>query len=275
MIKKYRPTSPGIRTRKSLVTKEVTKRGAERSLSKPLKGSVGRSRGRVSVRYRVRGSKKRYRIIDFKRDKNNIPGKVATIEYDPNRGPNIALINYVDGEKRYILAPKGLKVGDEVISGDNAPFKTGNAMPLRRIPLGFEIHNIEISKGKGGQMVRGAGNKAMILAKEGDYVNIKLPSGEVKKVFADCYASLGALGNEDVRHTRLGKAGTQKHKGRRPHVRGVAMPNPAKHPHAGSYKDTGTGHPKTPWGKPTRGKKTRKRKHTDKYIVTPRKTKRK
>lgn len=271
MIKKYKPTSPGVRTRKTLVTKEVTNTNRNKKLSYPLKGSVGKNNGKISVRYRQRGAKKHYRIIDFKRDKHDIGAKVATIEYDPNRGPNIALLHYADGEKRYILAPQGLKVGMIVKSGEKVAVQTGNCMPLKNIPLGLDVHNIELNPGQGGQMVRGAGNKATILAKDAGFVNIKLPSGEVKKVSEDCYATLGTLGNEDRRHTRLGKAGKMRHLGRRPHVRGVAMANPAKHPHAGSYKDNGTGHPKTPWGKPTRGFKTRKRKHTNKYIVKARK----
>lgn len=274
-IKKYRPTSPGVRTRKTLDKSHLTKgKKAEKSLTKPLKGSVGRNKGRISVRYRERGSKKHYRVIDFKRNKLGIPAKVAAIEYDPNRGPDLALLHYKDGEKRYILAPEGLKEGMEVVAGPEAPLAPGNALPLQKIPLGFEVHNIELNPGKGGQIARGAGNKATLLAKEGKYVNIKLPSGEVKKVLESCYATVGVLGNADHRHTRLGKAGRNRYKGRRPHVRGVAMPNPAQHPHAGSYKDNGTGHPMTPWGKPTRGKKTRTRKHTDKYLVTPRRKKR-
>ncbi len=274
MIKKYNPTSPGIRTRKTLVRSHLTKKRPEKGLRKPLKGHVGRNNGRISVRFREQGAKKYYRIIDFKRDKTNIPAKVAAIEYDPNRGPDIALLHYADGEKRYILAPEGLQVGMQVVSGENAEPVVGNALPLRVIPLGFEIHNIELNPGKGGQIVRGAGTKAIILAKEGSFVNVKLPSGEVKRFSDDCVATIGVLGNADHRHQRLGKAGKMRHLGRRPHVRGVAMSNPAKHPHAGSYRDTGTGHPKTPWGKPTRGYKTRKRVHTDKYIVTPRKRKR-
>lgn len=274
MIKHHKPTSPGKRKRRTLVRSHLTKKSPEKALTKPLKGHVGRNNGRVSVRFRERGSKKHYRIVDFKRDKTNIVAKVAAIEYDPNRGPDIALLHYADGEKRYILAPEGLKVGMEVSSGEKAELTVGNALPLKNIPLGFEIHNIEFNVGQGGRLVRGAGNKATILAKEGNYVNVKLPSGEVKRFSASCYATIGSLGNADHRHTRTGKAGIMRHRGRRPHVRGVAIANPKDHPHGGSYKDTGTGHPKTPWGKPTRGKKTRKRKHTDKYIVTERKRKR-
>jgi large subunit ribosomal protein L2 len=222
------------------------------------------------VRSRQQGAKKHYRIVDFKRNKFDIPAKVATIEYDPNRGADIALLHYADGEKRYMLAPEGLKVGDKVISGLKVEPTTGNCLPLKEIPAGFEIHNIEINPGQGATLVRGAGNKATILAKEGNNVNIKLPSGEVKMILDTCFATVGTLGNADHRHTRTGKAGKMRHKGRRPQVRGVAIANPSDHPHGGSYKDNGTGHPMTPWGKPTRGKKTRKRKHTDKYIVTSR-----
>ncbi len=273
MIKKYKPTSPGMRTRKTIKRDEITKNRPEKSLTKPLKGAVGRNNGRISIRARERGAKKHYRIIDFKRDKKDIPAKVAAIEYDPNRGPNIALLHYADGEKRYILAPEGLEVGMTVMSGENSDIKVGNALPLEKIPLGFEVHNIEISPGKGGQLARGAGNKGVLLARDAGMVNIKLPSGEVKRIRAMCYATIGALGNADERHTRLGKAGKKRHLGRRPQVRGLAMANPKDHPHAGSYSDTGTGHPKTPWGKPTKGFKTRKRKHTNKYIVTPRRKK--
>ena len=276
MLRKYRPTSPGIRTRKTLVRSHLTKgKKPEKALLQPLKGHVGRSKGRISSRFRERGAKKHYRIIDYKRNKADIPAKVAAIEYDPNRGPDIALLHYADGEKRYILAPEGLKVGATVVSGESVEPIVGNAMPIGNIPLGFEVHNVEINPGKGGQLARGAGNKITLLAKEGKYVMVKLPSGEVKRILETCYATIGVIGNADHRHTRFGKAGKMRHKGRRPHVRGVAMPDPSKHPHAGSYKDTGTGHPMTPWGKPTRGKKTRSRKHTDKYLVTPRKKKRK
>jgi large subunit ribosomal protein L2 len=273
MIKKYKPTSPGIRSRKTLIHDKVTKRKPEKGLTEPLKGPVGRRSGTISVRHRERGAKKFYRIVDFKRDKLGIPAKVAAIEYDPNRGPDLALLHYADGEKRYILAPEGLQVNSKVESGPQAELIVGNALPLDNIPLGFEVHNIELNPGKGGQIARGAGNKGVLLAKDGNYVNIKLPSGEVKKFAKECYATIGALGNSEKRLGRLGKAGLQRHLGNRPHVRGVAMANPKDHPHAGSYSDTGTGHPKTPWGKPARGVKTRSRKQTNKYIVTPRKKK--
>jgi large subunit ribosomal protein L2 len=202
----------------------------------------------------------------------DVPGKVATIEHDPNRGANIALIHYADGDKRYILAPEGLERGMEIISSESAEAETGNCIPLRNIPIGVEIHNIEISPGRGGQMVRGAGTSAMITAKEGKYAHVKLPSTEIKKVLLDCKATVGSLSNPEKRTVNLGKAGRKRHLGRRPHVRGVAHASPREHPHGGSYKDTGVGmpSPKSPWGKKTRGKKTRKRTHTDKYIVKER-----
>jgi large subunit ribosomal protein L2 len=270
MIKDYNPTSSGSRFKKTL-KKDVDKVKPHKKLTKPRKGPSGRNKGRISTRHRQRGHKKHYRMIDFKRNKFGVPGKVATIENDPNRGCNVALIHYADGEKRYILAPVGLKRDTEVISGEKAPLEVGNALPLQNIPLNTQVHNIEINPGRGGQMVRGAGNSATIMAKEGKYVNIKLPSGEVKKVLNTCYATIGVLGNADHRHTKLGKAGKKRHQGKRPEVRGVAMGSDA-HPHGGSYSDTGIGmpSPKTPWGKKTRGKLTRKRKHTDKYIVKKR-----
>ncbi len=215
-----------------------------------------------------------YRQIDFLRDKFNIPGVVATIEYDPNRGSNIALLNYVDGEKRYILAPEGLQKGTKVFSGENVEISVGNALPMEKIPLGVEIHNIEINPLSGGVLVRGAGNYAQIMAKEGDFVTLKLPSGEVKRLPGRCYATIGVLSNADVRNVRLGKAGRKRNLGWRPHVRGVAMANPAgDHPHAGKYKTSGIGMsaPKSPWGWITRGVKTRKRKRTNYTIVKRRK----
>lgn len=274
MIKSYKPTSPGTRFRKTLVV-DVDKKKPEKSLLKPLKGAVGRSKGRITTRHRQRGHKKHYRVVDFKRDKRDIPAKVAAIEYDPNRGPNIALLYYADGEKRYILAPENLKKGMTVVSGEEVEYSVGNALPLEKIPLGMPIHNIELSPGKGGQMVRGAGNSAVITAKEGNYVNIRLPSGEVKRVLKSCYATIGALSNADLRNINLGKAGRKRHLGRRPHTRGVAHSSPRDHPHGGSYKDTGIGmpSPKSPWGWKTRGKKTRRRKYTDKYIVKDRRKK--
>lgn len=272
MIKNYKPVTPGIRFRKSLV-REVDDVRPLRSLVVPLRGPAGRSGGRVTSRHKQRGAKKFYRVIDYKRDKIGIPAKVATIEYDPNRGPNIALLHYADGEKRYILAPEGLVRGAQVVSDPGAEPAPGNALPLEKIPLGLSVHNIEINPGSGGILVRGAGSFAQILAKEGNYVNLKLPSGEVKKVSGTCYATVGVLSNSDLRNTRLGKAGRKRHLGRRPHVRGVAMANPKKdHPHAGSYKTTGIGmaFPKSPWGWNTRGVRTRKRERTNYTIVKSR-----
>ena len=268
MIKTYKATSAGIRFRKTLV-KQVSKKRPEKRLTRVLNGTVGRNHGTISSRHRFQGAKKFYRLIDFKRDKKDIPAIVSAIEHDPNRGANIALLNYVDGEKRYILAPEGLQIGMKVSSGKTAEISVGNTLPLENIPLGMDVHNIEINPGQGGQMVRGAGNSAQILAKEGNYVNIKLPSGEVKKVLAICMATIGALSNSDLRNINLGKAGRKHHLGWRPHVRGVAMSTPSEHPHAGSYRDNGIGmpSPKSPWGWKTLGTKTRRRTHTNKFIV--------
>lgn len=277
MIKTYKPTSEGQRARKTLKV-NVTKKRPEKSLTTPLKGSAGRSYGSISSRHRQRGHKKFYRIIDFKRNKVDIEAKVAAIEYDPNRGANIALLSYADGEKRYILAPEGLAVGDKVMSGEKAEVAVGNALPLANIPLGSVVHNVEINSGAGGVLVRGAGNGATIMAREGDYVNLKLPSGEVKKVSQKCFATVGTLSNMDLRNIQLGKAGRARHLGKRPHVRGVAMADPHHdHPHAGKYGTTGIGRPApmSPWGWITRGVKTRKRKRTDYTIVTRRPKKKK
>jgi len=274
MIKTYNPTSAGIRFRKTLV-RDVDKVAPEKGLTSTISGAAGRNHGRISSRHKVRGVRKHYRIIDFKRDKRGIEARVDSIQYDPNRGPSIALLNYVDGEKRYILAPEGLLREAVVLAGDTAEPTVGNALPLERIPLGMQIHNIELNPGQGGVIVRSAGTGAQILAKEGKYVSIKLPSGEVKKILSSCYATIGVLGNADLRNTQLGKAGKMKYIGVRPHVRGVAMANPTDHPHAGSYRDNGIGmpSPKSPWGWKTRGKKTRSRNHTDKYLVKSRRDK--
>ncbi|MCG2686283.1 50S ribosomal protein L2 [Candidatus Parcubacteria bacterium] len=273
MIKVAKPTTPGRRIRTDLSYQEITHRGPEKSLTRPLKGAVGRSKGRVTVRHRQVGAKKMYRIIDFKRDKRDIPAKVATIEYDPNRGANIALLHYADGEKRYILAPEGLVVGSAVVAGERAAPEVGNSLPLKQVPLGVPIHNIELQVGRGGQLVRGAGTVATILSKEKSYVHVKLPSKEIHKVLADCYATVGAVGNADLRSVKLGKAGRARLMGKRPEVRGVAFSNPRDHPHGGSYSTSGVGmpSPKSPWGWKTRGKKTRSRSQTDKYIVKERK----
>ncbi|OGC70059.1 50S ribosomal protein L2 [candidate division WWE3 bacterium RIFOXYC1_FULL_39_7] len=275
MIKTFKPTTSSTRFRKALVI-ETTTGEPEKKLTRSLIGHSGRNKGRVSVRHKERGSRKLYRIIDFKRDKREIPAKVATIEYDPNRGPNIALVFYADGEKRYILAPEGLQVGMTVISGPTAEPVLGNSLPLSAIPLGTQIHNIELNPNGGGILARGAGGYAQVLAKEGELVNLKLPSGEVKKISGRCYATIGVLGNADLRNVRLGKAGRNRHLGVRPTVRGVAMGNPKKdHPHAGSYKTTGIGmsSPKTPWGKIARGVRTRRRRNTDHTIVKSRHSK--
>lgn len=275
MIKTYNPTTPSLRSRKSLV-RDVDKVRPNKTLIVSFKGNVGRSNGRVSVRHKSSGSRKFYRMIDFKRDKKNITAKVITFEYDPYRGPNIALIAYADGEKRYILAPEGLKKGMIVMSGETVEPNVGNSMPLNNIPLGSQVHNVELSPDQGGVLIRGAGGYAILMAKEGGYVNLKLPSGEVKQISGRCYATIGALSNMDLRNVRLGKAGRNRHLGVRPAVRGVAMGNPAKsHPHAGSYKTTGIGMPgpKTKWGKPARGVRTRRRRQTDYTIIKSRHSK--
>lgn len=273
MIKSYRPTSEGRRTRKTLI-KGVTKARPEKSLIRALKGPAGRNNGRISSRHRQRGAKKFYRIIDFKRDKFDIPATVLTLEHDPNRGPTIALLSYADGEKRYMLAPEGLQVGHKVMSSKSAvEMAPGNCTVLKNLPLSAQVHNIELNLGAGGQLVRGAGNYGTIMAKEGKYVTIKLPSGEVKKFLEDCLVSIGVLSNADFRNRVLGKAGIGRHLGMRPHIRGVAVANPTDHPHGGSYKDKGIGRPSpvSPWGWKTRGKKTRSRKIGLKYLVSSRK----
>ena len=275
-LKVYRPTSPGRRGMTGATFEEITKDKPEKSLVTSLKKQAGRNnQGKITVRHRGKGAKRSLRIIDFKRDKENISARVASIEYDPNRTTHIALLHYADGEKRYILAPQGLSVGAQVVSGEKSELKPGNALPMSKIPLGMEIHNVELSPGRGGQMARGAGNSAVIMAKEGIYVNLKLPSGEVKRVLDVCYATIGALGNLDLRNARAGKAGRKRHMGGRPHIRGVAHANPSDHPHGGSYKDNGIGmsSPKSPWGWKTRGKKTRSRNRTNKYLVKDRRIK--
>jgi len=241
----------------------------EKKLTSGKPANAGRdSNGRISVRHKGGGHKRRYREIDFKRDKIGVPGKVAAIEYDPNRSANIALVFYKDGEKRYIIAPKGLKAGSTIISGPNAPIETGNALPLENIPLGFTICNIELTLGKGAQMARSAGAGALIVAKEGDYVTVKLPSGEVRMVFKKCYATIGSIGNEDHMNTSLGKAGRKRWMGVRPTVRGMAM-NPVDHPHGGGEGRSKGIHPVSPWGQPTKGYKTRKKhKPSSRFIVS-------
>ncbi len=272
-LKKYKPYTPGLRQKTTLVFDELTTNRSEKALTTKLSKNAGRdSFGRISVRRRGGGHKRAYRIIDFKRDKVGIPGIVKTIEYDPNRSANIALVFYVDGEKRYILAPKGIKVGTKIVSGPEAPLEVGNTLPLRNIPLGLTVHNVELQLGRGGQLVRSAGLGATIVAKEGDYVTLKLPSGEMRMVFAECSATLGALGNDDHMNVSLGKAGRSRWLGRRPKVRGVVM-NPVDHPHGGGEgKTSGGRHPVTPWGIQTKGYKTRsKKKPSGSFIVKKRK----
>ncbi|MGQ9456882.1 MAG: 50S ribosomal protein L2 [Anaerolineae bacterium] len=268
-IKVYKPTSPGRRGMTVSTFEEITRTEPEKSLVVPLQKHAGRNaQGRITVRHRGGGHKRRYRIIDFKRDKFGIPGRVESIEYDPNRSARIALIVYPDGEKRYILAPLGLKVGDTVVSGSEADIRVGNALPIRNIPVGTMIHNIELYKGRGGQLVRSAGTSAQLLAKEGNYAQVRLPSGEVRRVHVDCMATIGQVGNVDHQNISLGKAGRSRWLGRRPAVRGSAM-TPRDHPHGGGEgrSPVGMPSPKSPWGKPTLGYKTRRNKATDKYIV--------
>jgi large subunit ribosomal protein L2 len=271
-VKKYKPTSPGIRFRTGHDFSNLSKVEPQRSLTKGQTKSGGRnSYGRMTVRRRGGGAKRKLRVIDFKRDKVNVPGSVTSIEYDPNRSARIALITYVDGDKRYILCPNQLKVGDNVEAGENIDIKPGNCLPLKNIPLGTLVHNIEMKIGKGGQMVRSAGGAGQVMAKEKGYCQIKLPSGEVRMVLDRCRATIGQVGNIEHENVSLGKAGRSRHLGRRPKVRGVVM-NPVDHPHGGGEGRTSGGrHPVTPWGVPTKGYKTRKRKPSDKFIVKRRK----
>lgn len=238
------------------------------------KRDVGRSKGRISVRHKGGGAKRVYRVIDFRRDKRDIPARVEAIEYDPNRSAGIALLVYADGERRYILAPEKIEVGSEVMASEKAPAKAGNALPLGKIPVGMEVHNVGLIPGRGGQLVRSAGTAAAVTAKEGNYVHLKMPSGEVRKVRVECWATVGRLAGAERKLRKLGKAGVKRHMGVRPTVRGVVQ-HPGSHPHGGGEGKSGIGmpSPKTPWGKPTLGKKTRKRKHTDKYIVKDRRKK--
>ena len=271
-IKKFRPITPGQRTRTILDNDVVTRKGPERSLTESLSGKGGRNHhGRITVRRRGGGHKRRYRIIDFKRDKFDVPGTVAHIEYDPNRSANIALVHYADGEKRYILHPRGLQVGDTVSSGPNADVRVGAALPLGLVPLGTTVHNVELKPGKGGQMARSAGASVQVVAKEGDYVSLRLPSTEVRRVRKECLATIGSVGNSDHELTVVGKAGANRWRGKRPKVRGVAM-NPVDHPLGGGEGRASGGRPPvSPWGKPE-GKKTRKKKkESSKYIVRGRK----
>ena len=271
ILKTYKPTSPGRRNYISVLDPDLSKGRPEKSLVRPLSKSGGRNNyGRMTSRHIGGGHKRKYRIIDFKRDKENIPAKVASIEYDPNRTANIALLFYADGEKRYILSPHGIKVGDIVETGADVDIKLGNCLPLANIPLGSIIHNVEMKIGKGAQLVRSAGTAAQLMAKEGEYVLVKLPSGEVRKFHKLCRACVGQIGNVLHDSQKLGKAGRSRWKGRRPKVRGVAM-NPHDHPMGGGEgKSSGGRHPCTPWGVPTKGYKTRTNKSSDKYIIKKR-----
>jgi len=268
-VKKYKPVTPGTRGMTGYSFEEITKSKPERSLLVPLRKSGGRNAyGRVTVRHRGGGHRRFVRIVDFKRDKRDIPAKVAAIEYDPNRTARLALLHYADGEKRYIVAPLDLKVGDTVMAGARAEIRSGNALPISNIPVGTLIHNIEVREGRGGQMVRSAGGAAQLLAKEGDFAQVRMPSGEVRLIHQVCYATIGQVGNLDHGNVKLGKAGRSRHKGIRPTVRGSAM-TPRDHPHGGGEgrQPIGLPGPKSPWGKPTLGYKTRRNKKTDQYIV--------
>lgn len=267
-IKKLNPITPGMRFKTTPGFEELTRSKPERSLLKPLKKKGGRNnKGRMTIRHRGGGHKRRYRLIDFRRDKFGIPARVASVEYDPNRSARIALLNYTDGEKRYIIAPLGLKVGEMVNSGPEAEIRVGNFLPLRKVPLGTIVHNVELKPGKGGQVARGAGTGAQVVAKEGRYVQLRLPSGEVRNFPSRCGATIGTVGNPDHEKISFGSAGKSRWLGRRPRVRGVAM-NPVDHPLGGGEgKSSGGRHPSTPWGVPTKGYKTRRRKPSDRLIV--------
>ncbi len=276
-IKKYKPTSPGRRDMTGSTFEEITREKPLRRLVRELRKRGGRNNlGRVTVRHRGGGHKRRYRLIDFRRDKLNIPARVESIEYDPNRSARIALLLYADGERRYIIAPLGLRVGDTVVSGPNAEVRVGNALPIRQIPVGSLVHNVELLPGRGGQLARAAGTSAQLLAKEGTYAQIRLPSGEVRLVHEDCMATIGQVGNAEHGNIKLGKAGRKRWLGWRPTVRGSAM-DPNSHPHGGGEgrSPIGMPGPKTPWGKPAMGVKTRRNKRTDKFIVRRRGSRRK
>lgn len=272
-IKKFNPRTPSLRYKTVLTFDEITEVKAEKTLTKGMSKNGGRGAGgRIAVRRRGGGHKRKYRYIDFRRDKIGVPGKIVSIEYDPNRTANIALVVYADGEKRYILAPKGAMVGQQIENGKKAAIEIGNSLPLENIPLGMSIHNVELQLGRGGQLVRSAGLSASVVAKEGDYVTLKLPSGEMRMVFKKCSATLGVVGNEDHMNISIGKAGRSRWLGKRPKVRGVVM-NPHDHPHGGGEgKTSGGRHPVSPWGKPAKGGKTRKNtKLSGKFIVRKRK----
>jgi large subunit ribosomal protein L2 len=271
-IKKFRPITPTLRYKTLPDFKEITKTEPEKSLLRPRRSTGGRNnRGHLSCRHKGGGHRRRYRVIDFRRDKDGVPAKVAAIEYDPNRSARIALLNYVDGEKRYIVAPLGLSVGDVIVSGEDVDIKVGNNLPLRNVPLGAEVHNVELVPGKGAQLARGAGNFCQVLAKEGDYVQLRLPSTEVRMVNLNCRCTVGQVGNLEHENIVVGKAGKSRWLGIRPTTRGVAM-NPIDHPLGGGEgKSSGGRHPCSPWGKPTKGYKTRKKKPSDRLIVRRRK----
>jgi large subunit ribosomal protein L2 len=271
-IRTYRPTSAGRRFQTGHTFDEITASKPYKPLVESLNRTGGRnSRGEVTFWWRGGGHKKNYRLVDFKRDKANIPGKVSTVEYDPNRTARIALVTYADGEKRYILHPVGLKVGDQVISGENVDILPGNCLPLKNIPLGTMIHNVELKPGRGGQIARSAGSSVQLVAKEGFFASVKMPSGEIRLINIECLATVGQVGNLDHENISIGKAGRNRWLGKRPHVRGVAM-NPVDHPLGGGEgKSSGGRHPTTPWGKPTKGYKTRRRKNTSRFIVQRRK----
>lgn len=271
-IRKYKPTSPGRRFQTVAVFDELTSTKPYKPLTEPLSKSGGRNNmGRVTMWQRGGGHKRTYRVIDFKRDKRDVPGKVATIEYDPNRSARIALVAYADGEKRYILQPVGVKVGDAVISGDAVDILPGNALPLKNIPLGTQLHNVEMKPGKGGQIARSAGSSVQLIAKEGNYASLRMPSGEVRRILKECLATVGQVGNVDHENISIGKAGRTRWLGRRPNVRGVAM-NPVDHPLGGGEGSTAGGrHPVSPWGQPSKGYKTRGRKPSDRFITQRRK----
>ncbi|MBP1701653.1 MAG: rplB [Chloroflexi bacterium] len=275
-VKKYKPITPGLRGMTGYTFEEITKTSPERSLLVPMRRSGGRNvYGRVTVRHRGGGNRQHIRVVDYKRDKHNIPARVAAIEYDPNRTARLALLYYADGEKRYIIAPLDLRVNDTVMAGPTAEVRPGNSLPISIIPVGTLVHNIELKEGRGGQLVRAAGGAAQLLAKEGDYAQIRLPSGEVRLVRQNCYATIGQVGNVEHGNIKLGKAGRKRHMGIRPTVRGTAM-SPRDHPHGGGEgrQPIGMPSPKSPWGKPTLGYKTRRNKKTDQYIVRRRGKKR-
>jgi large subunit ribosomal protein L2 len=273
-IKKFKPTSPGRRFQTGLDFEEVTRAQPEKSLLKPIKKSGGRNaNGRITSRHRGGGHKRRFRLIDFRRRKDGVPGKVVSIEYDPNRSARIALVSYGDGDKRYIIAPEGVRVGTLIETGEGADIKPGSSMPLTKVPVGTQVHAIEMKAGGGAKMVRSAGTSAQLVAKEGDYALLRLPSGELRNIRKECLATVGVVGNAQHENVTLGKAGRSRWLGRRPSVRGIAM-NPVDHPHGGGEGRSKGNHPTTPWGKPTKGYRTRRNKQSTKYIVARRKKRR-